>query len=122
VPAYAFLWSSHDDALGHRRRYLRPELRERVIGAGFEIVLCSYIMGSILPVAIIVRLADRLFRRPGPARSGYPILPDFLNALLARVAGFGGVLAPIVTLPFGLSIIVVARRPAAAAADSAGGS
>ena len=122
VPAYAFLWSSHDEALGHRRRYLRPQLRERVRSAGFEITLCSYIMGSILPIAIAVRLAERVRRRRGPAQSDYPSLPRPLNDLLARVVGLGGLLAPIVSLPFGLSIMVVARRPALLAADSGGGS
>ncbi len=115
VPAYAFLWSSHDEALGHRRRYLRPQLRERVQDAGFEIALCSYIMGSILPIAIAVRLAERLMPRRGPAQSGYPALPRFLNDALARLVGLGGHLAPIVSLPFGLSIILVARRPTAPA-------
>jgi len=122
VPAYSFLWSSHDEALGHRRRYLRPQLRERVRSAGFEIILCSYIMGSILPIAIVVRLAERLMRRRGPAKSDYPRLPRPLNDLLAHVVGLGGTLAPIVSLPFGLSIMVVARRPARLAADSGGGS
>jgi SAM-dependent methyltransferase len=122
VPAYSFLWSSHDEALGHRRRYLRPQLRERVRSAGFEITLCSYLMGSILPIAIAVRLAERVMRRDSPAKSGYPILPRPLNDLLARVVGLGGILAPIVSLPFGLSIMVVARRPALLAADSGGGS
>ena len=122
VPAYAFLWSSHDEALGHRRRYLRPQLRERVRSAGFEITLCSYIMGSILPIAIAVRLAERVRRRRGPAKSDYPSLPRPLNDLLARVVGLDGILAPVVSLPFGLSIMVVARRPALLAPDTGGGS
>ena len=122
VPAYAFLWSSHDEALGHRRRYLRPQLRERVLDAGFEIALCSYIMGSILPIAIAVRLAERVLRRRGPAQSDYPTLPRFLNDALARLVGLGGHVAPIVSLPFGLSIMVVARRPLAHAAGSGAGS
>jgi SAM-dependent methyltransferase len=122
VPAYAFLWSSHDEALGHRRRYVRSQLRERVQGAGFEIVLCSYIMGSILPAAIAVRLAERVMRRRGPAQSGYLALPRFLNDALARLVGLGGHLVPIASLPFGLSIMIVARRPSHSAADGDGGS
>jgi len=121
VPAYTFLWSSHDEALGHRRRYLRRELRERVVAAGFEIELCSYIMGSVLPVAVVLRLAERLRRRRVPPRSSYPALPRTLNGLLARVAALGGQLAPIAPLPFGLSIMIVARRPAAAR-ETGGGS
>ena len=37
VPAYMFLWSSHDVALGHRRRYRRRQLREMLESAGFTI-------------------------------------------------------------------------------------
>ena len=120
VPAYTFLWSSHDDAIGHRRRYVRSELRERVAAAGFEIPLCSYIMGSVLPIAVVVRLAERLRPRRGPPQSSYPELPRAVNAVLARVAALGGQLAPIVPLPFGLSIMIVARRPAAAPGSGGG--
>ena len=111
VPAYPFLWSSHDVALGHRRRYRRAELRERLSTAGFEITLSSYVMGSILPAAIVVRLAERLWRRQGPAESGYLTLPRPLNDLLARVVGLDGYLVRIMVLPFGLSVVAVARRP-----------
>ena len=44
------------------------------------------------------------------------------NAALARIASLGGQLAPIASLPFGLSIMIVARRPAASTEDSDGGS
>jgi SAM-dependent methyltransferase len=113
VPAYAFLWSRHDEALQHRRRYLRGELRERIAAAGFEIELCSYVMASILPVAMVVRLAERLRPPSGAPTSGYVPLPRALNSLLAGIVGLGGSLVPHVRLPFGLSIVAVARRPSA---------
>jgi SAM-dependent methyltransferase len=118
VPAYPFLWSSHDEALEHRRRYRRAELRERISAAGFQITRCSYVMGSILPVAIAVRLAERLWRRPGPAQSGYFTLPRPLNDLLAHLVGLGGWLIRFMVLPFGLSIVVVARSPGDGGAGS----
>jgi SAM-dependent methyltransferase len=118
VPAYAFLWSSHDEALGHRRRYRRAQLRERISAAGFEIALCSYVMGSILPAAIAIRLAERVWRREAPAESGYLTLPGPLNDLLARVVGLGGWLVHIMVLPFGLSIAAVARKPGGSGAGS----
>jgi SAM-dependent methyltransferase len=112
VPAYPFLWSGHDEALGHRRRYLRGQLAEALERAGFEIALCSYAMGSILPAALVVRLGGRWLRR-GPARrqSGYLAVPAPLNALLAWITTAESRLLPGVRLPFGLSIIAVARRP-----------
>jgi hypothetical protein len=114
VPAYPFLWSSHDEALDHRRRYRRAELRERLAAAGFDITLCSHVMASILPVVIAVRLSERWWRRGGtPATSGYMTLPRPLNDLLARLVSLGGYLVRFVVLPFGLSIVAVARKPAA---------
>jgi SAM-dependent methyltransferase len=91
VPAYAFLWSSHDDALGHRRRY---------------------VMAAILPAALVVRLSERLRpHRRRVERSGYVPVPGFVNALLAWLVGLDGALLRWLRLPFGLSILAVARRP-----------
>jgi SAM-dependent methyltransferase len=119
VPAYSFLWSSHDEALGHRRRYRRGELQARISAAGLEIELCSYVMASILPVAIAVRLSERIFPRRGPSQSGYVLLPRPLNELLTHLTSLSSWLLPITTLPFGLSILAVARRPAGTGAGSA---
>lgn len=114
VPAYMFLWSSHDVALGHRRRYRRRQLRDLLEAAGFVIERCSYVMSAVLPLAAALRLAERF--RPGtdqPATSGYVGLPRALNELLTRVVGLDGRLVRHVVLPFGLSVLAVARRPQA---------
>jgi SAM-dependent methyltransferase len=112
VPAYPFLWSGHDEALGHRRRYRRRELARALEQAGFEIALCSYVMGSILPAAIVVRLWERWLRRaPARRESGYVVVPRALNELLAGITGAGSRLLPWLRMPFGLSIVALARRP-----------
>ena len=86
--------------------------------AGFEVELCSYAMASILPVAFAVRIAQRLVQRlrsprgaEAPAGSGYVAVPAALNAALTHLVGAEGFLIPFVRLPFGLSLIAVARRP-----------
>ena len=121
VPAYRFLWSGHDDALGHRRRYLRRQIVAALEHAGFEVALCCYVMASIFPAAVVVRLYERWVRR-GPARreSGYVPLPAPLNALLAWITSTGSLLLPWIRLPFGLSLAVVARRPAPPPASGRG--
>jgi SAM-dependent methyltransferase len=114
VPAYAFLWSAHDEALGHRRRYVRGQLVAALERAGFEVALSSYVMGSILPAAIVVRLYERWVRRsPARRESGYIPVPAPLNALLAWTSSAASLLLPWIRLPFGLSIAAVARRPVA---------
>jgi SAM-dependent methyltransferase len=115
VPAYQWLWSSHDVALGHRRRYRQGDVRSLLESVGFEVELCSYVMTAVLPPAIVVRLLERLPGRRPPAaqsESGYLPIPRMLNELLTRIVSFDGVLAGRVPLPFGLSVAAVARKPA----------
>src|SRR6266581_5457217 len=47
VPAYGFLWSEHDEALKHRRRYTAHKLRNKLAITGFEIVRTSYFISTM---------------------------------------------------------------------------
>ena len=42
VPAFQFLWTKMDDAVGHVRRYQRQDLKQKLILAGFEIENIEY--------------------------------------------------------------------------------
>jgi SAM-dependent methyltransferase len=112
VPAYQFLWSSHDVAVGHLRRYTRGGLLRVARDAGFEVDLCAYAMSSILPAAMALRLAERLRPPRSEPRANFIKLPGFANAVLERIVGLGPSPLPFVPIPFGLSIVLVARRPA----------
>jgi SAM-dependent methyltransferase len=112
VPAYRWLWSSHDVALGHRRRYRRTDMERLLRSAGFEIELCSYVMLLALPPAALLRLLERLpGRQPTAtqAESGYVPIPRWLNSLLSLVVGWDGLLAGHIPMPFGLSVFAIAR-------------
>jgi len=112
VPAYQFLWSGHDVALGHQRRYRRRQLQDVLRESGFEIELCSYVMASVFPPAAVVRLADRLRpRKQAVQESGYVATPPLVNSIMSHLVGFEGRLVQHVNLPFGLSVVAVARRP-----------
>jgi len=112
VPAYSWLWSNHDIALGHRRRYARRQLLEVLERAGFDVERCSYVMSAILPAAAAVRLAERLRPRARrPPESGYLPVPSLLNSLLSHLVGLDGYLVRWLNLPFGLSVLALARRP-----------
>jgi SAM-dependent methyltransferase len=112
VPAYPRLWSHHDEANHHFRRYSRPALRAAAAAAGWTLVRESSFNAMLLAPAAAVRLAER--RRRSPA-DGYPNdlargagwLNRALEWPLAIEAGWlsrGG------TLPFGLSLLAVLRR------------
>jgi len=109
VPAYGWLFSSHDRALSHRRRYGRRQLVARVRAAGLVPErVTHYNTVLFLPIAA-VRLATR--NRP-PSEDARPTWPP-LNALLYRLFASERALMRRRPLPVGLSLAVVARRPPA---------
>jgi SAM-dependent methyltransferase len=113
VPAYKWLWSSHDVANRHWRRYRRSSLRRLLQAGGLDIEVCSYVMLSMLLPAAAYRLMERLpgrHKADEDAEVRFTPVPPLMNSLLAHVASWGGHLAGRVWLPFGLSIAAVARR------------
>ncbi len=108
VPAYAWLWSKHDVALHHYRRYTASALRERLLSAHFEILKLSYsVMLMFLPI-VLFRWIDRL--RPTPPSATVVPVPSFLNRWLMRLQGFEAKLIRHLNLPFGVSLVAVVRK------------
>jgi len=110
LPAYHWLWSAHDVAVGHKYRYTRNGLRAKILQAGFQIETITYMNTALLPLVALLRFA----RRPaahGNARSDLTPLPRVLNEGLARLfcAEMRGALDR--RAPFGVSLLAVARRP-----------
>ena len=107
APAYPCLWSGHDVALGHRRRYVAAGLRRLVESAGYEVERLTYFNTVLFPVIAGRRLYKRWrgndrhdLWRPGPA----------LNSLLERLFALERHVVPTPGLPFGTSLFLVARR------------
>ncbi len=128
VPAWPALWSEHDVALEHRRRYQRRELGARVEAAGFRIERQTYFNTLLFVPAVIYRLAHRWARGlpeaagagPGAGRgSGAARVPvsdtrrlgNGCGALLGRILAAERLwIGRGLRLPFGLSLLVAARR------------
>jgi SAM-dependent methyltransferase len=109
VPAYQALWSSHDVANLHYRRYDRASLRSAARGAGWDVVSDTYFNGLLLAPAAAVRFASR---RRGPSRSDLDVTPQVLNGVLELPMRLESrFLAAGSRLPAGLSLLAVLRRP-----------
>jgi SAM-dependent methyltransferase len=107
-PAYQWLWSDWDVQHHHRRRYTLEQFRALFTRAGLRIELSSYANTALFPLAATARLAGRFFGRRGAGEMRVPPAP--VNAVLRTLfASERGVLGRL-QLPFGLSVIVVARR------------
>ena len=110
VPAYRFLWSEHDEALGHRRRYMASELHQKLNRAGFSVIKRSYAITFALPLILAFRVWRGLFPPAGPLRSSYVTLPAWLNSAFAGLLSLEASIMRGMNLPIGTSIFVVARR------------
>ncbi|MCX7626501.1 MAG: class I SAM-dependent methyltransferase [Candidatus Sumerlaeaceae bacterium] len=113
VPAHKKLWSMHDVALHHKRRYEKKEFESLVRDAGFAIERYSYIMMSIYPMAALFRKAKRAFVREStapPHTDEFP-LPQSVNAALLTLVSAERHLLRRWNLPFGLSLFAIVRKP-----------
>jgi ubiquinone/menaquinone biosynthesis C-methylase UbiE len=117
VPAYQHLWSAHDEALHHFRRYEKQGLAKVLRDAGFKTWRLSFAMSLMPPIAWFWRRFVLPFgpRRPADAQRHsqgalLPQVPPQVNDLLTRYVGLEGRIIPRRPLRFGTSLVVVAFR------------
>ena len=114
VPAYRFLWSEHDEALLHIRRYVASEMRAKMSMTGFEVIFSSYAVTFAFPIILAFRLFRGIFpksyERP---KVSYVILPRWLNFCFFFFSKLEAAIMTRLNLPVGCSLFVVARKPGA---------
>jgi SAM-dependent methyltransferase len=108
VPAYPALWSHHDDLHHHRRRYGKARLREALAAAGLTTRFLSFFNTLLFPAAVAKRLLDRATGSGGDDdRLPSPWVNEALRCLFAAERHA----LSRTPLPFGLSLVAIARRP-----------
>jgi SAM-dependent methyltransferase len=110
VPALELLWSAHDEANGHYRRYTTGGLRDQIESAGFEVVRLSYFNTLLFPAILAARLLGRL--RNKDTGSDVKEVPEGLNSSLAGIFSTEARLLARRSLPVGVSALCFARKPA----------
>jgi SAM-dependent methyltransferase len=112
VPAYPWLWSPHDDFLHHRRRYRAGELQRKLRAAGFEVVASHGFNFLLLAPIALVRLVKGRRSRAGAGAQGTDFfqLPRWLNSAFSALFWFEDLVTRVVPVPFGVSLLVRARR------------
>lgn len=107
APAYQWLWSYHDEAVQSKRRFSRPELVRLLAAAGFRLEIATYLNLFVFPLVVLRR---KVFppREPTSDVRLYPRPVEWGFLLMARVEH--AVLRIGLRLPFGSSVLVVARR------------
>jgi ubiquinone/menaquinone biosynthesis C-methylase UbiE len=122
VPAFPFLWSDHDRALHHHRRYTRRAFVERLREAGFRDFRVSYCITFTFPIIAGFRLLQKILRRDnnGRPKTHVFILPKWANNLLLASVEFEGLLLRWTNLPIGVSLVAVAQKPAEGSREMGG--
>ena len=110
VPAYGWLWSGHDEINHHFRRYTRRSLQRVAQQAGWQQVRTTYFNSLLLPVAILLRVLERVDTKTTESSLDLWVPPAPANWLLelpldleAALIGRGG------RIPAGLSLLAVFR-------------
>lgn len=107
LPAYQWMSSYHDISVGQVRRYSRKEARAMLKAAGFSLERATYWNTLLFPLMVVRR---KLWpaREASDVKAINPVVDKVFGWCLTlerRLISFGA------ALPFGGSVLLVARRP-----------
>jgi len=110
VPAYQWMWSRHDELHHHKRRYTLRAYRSLFEKAGLQVKRATYFNTALFGPAV----AQRLLKKALKINSADDAMPSpGVNRLLAGLFSAEAGWLKRSNLPFGLSILLIARKPAA---------
>lgn len=105
VPAHQWMWSAHDVANHHKRRYSRKNLKALIEGSPLKLEQIGYFNSLLFPLAIAARLTGKL---TGKEDSDDRLPPRLANALFEKLFGLERYAVGRLPLPPGLSLFAVA--------------
>ncbi len=101
APAYQWLWSRHDEDNMHFRRYDKKQLGDLLERNGFSLVRITYFNTILFPLIVIARALNK---------GGLEKINPLLNEILYRIFGLEKYALKLIDLPYGASLIAVARK------------
>ncbi|HWW84193.1 MAG TPA: class I SAM-dependent methyltransferase [Vicinamibacterales bacterium] len=119
VPQYQWMWSTLDEIVHHKRRYSRSGLVDTLRRHEFDVVYCTSFVTMLFPVMAVSRVLSRARTRStdsdANAKAAFTaevVLPPVLNRVFDWVMRVDELaLRAGLSLPFGGSLLVVARKP-----------
>lgn len=106
VPGAPWMWSAHDVAHHHQRRYTAAQLRGVFGRAGLKARYLTHFNSVLFPLIAAVRLLGKLSGKEG-GDDAMPSKP--VNAALTSLFGAERLWVARVPVPFGVSIAIVAE-------------
>ena len=112
VPAHKWLWSLQDEVSQHRRRYTSKTLRQAVTRSGLTIERLSYVSFFLLPVIYLGRQWLKVTLPFRPRETENDLHPEWANGILRGIFELEIPLLRRGNLPYGASLLCVARKAA----------
>ena len=109
VPAFAWLWTAHDDIVHHKRRYTKNKLQKKIEAAGFRVERITYFNTLLFPAIVALRTVRSIFGIT-QTTSDYALPNPILNWIFGKIFGLEKYLLRYVNLPVGVSILCIAKR------------
>ncbi|MBU0700587.1 class I SAM-dependent methyltransferase [bacterium] len=111
TPAYQFLWGDIDEICKHKQRYTASELCNKLKAAGLQIERVSYMNALLLPVTWLSRRLKAVIGMGKPLQSPFDkCYPAWVTSTLESLFRLEAVFLKAWDLPFGVSIICIARK------------
>lgn len=105
VPAYQWLYSTHDKLLHHYRRYSFAQLKQKILTARFYPEKISYFNTFLFPLAVAARIKDKFCKNM--LSTGICLPHKIVNKIFTQVFCAERFLLKYSNLPFGVSLICV---------------
>ncbi|MBI5295367.1 MAG: class I SAM-dependent methyltransferase [Chloroflexi bacterium] len=109
LPAYDWLRGAHDVVIHTARRYTTRRIADLLVQSGLALVHLSYANTLLFPAAALKRLSEQLLP-VRQAASDLELEPGPFNGILHRVLAAEAPWVASRELPFGLSVIALARK------------
>jgi hypothetical protein len=108
VPAFKFLWGIQDIVTGHKRRYSREEINNKLKVAQFDVLKSSYFNFFLFFPILLARRIVRLLGMKIESENeiNFPLINFFLKTIFSLEVH----LLKYVSFPFGVSILCIARK------------
>jgi SAM-dependent methyltransferase len=105
VPAHPWMWTAHDVANHHKRRYSKRALKALIEGSPMRLEKLGYFNSLLFPIAVAERAVSKL---RGKDDGNVALPPALLNGALEAVFASERYLVGRLPLPPGLSLFAVA--------------
>jgi len=109
VPAFQFLWSEHDIAISHVKRYNNKELSKTLIKAGLKSERSTYAISLPFPLVVIYKVLTRFKKSKQPPQTTHLALPKIINNFLMQVLSLESKIIRNRNLAFGISLMSITK-------------